>query len=354
MSRHKVNIPRYTTKDMPIMVCTMLPQSIIANYFLFGTKYFSDFPLFLSATLLTFALLSFAFISYGGIALSLRMRFPEDADTKKRLMIAIPLFILISGVYLTIIFKAYEASGFYNYRFNLKNFNKIYLSFAIINIFLTLLNEGVYRFEKYRTVVTETEQLKREYLQSRLLGLKSQVNPHFLFNSLNTLSSLINENNSEAEIFLDEMSKVYRYQLRAHDDHLVCLESEIRFLQSYAYLLKKRYSDAFQLKLNIADGYKEMLMPPLTLQMIVENAVNNNTIGKSIPLHIEITTDNNGFLNITNNLQQKQGTQAECGGLENICNKYKLLSSQEVTIMETDHERLITLPLLNQVKEVAI
>jgi two-component system, LytTR family, sensor kinase len=352
MSPLKFTIPKYTTKDIPIMVGTMLPQSLLTNYFLFGKKYFADPSLFIWSTLLTFSLISLAFILYGGIALTFRKRFPHDSQTRKRLFIVIPLFILISGVYLTIIFRGYDWFGFFNYRFNLKSFNKIYLSFAIINIFLTLLNEGVYRFEKYRTLITETEQLKKEYLQSRLLGLKSQLNPHFLFNSLNTLSCLINENCPEAEVFLDEMSKVYRYQLRAHDDQLICLGSEIRFIKSYSYILKKRYCDAFQLTLDISEHYADFLLPPLTLQMIVENSVNNNTIGKSIPLQIEIKTGQDGFLYITNNLQKKQGTKQETTGLENIRNKYKLLSGQEITIIENKTERTIALPLLSQQKEM--
>ncbi len=119
------------------------------------------------------------------------------------------------------------------------------LSVGIIcNLLATSFNEGAAFFEKWRKVVDGAEQLKKENLQSQLEGLKGQVNPHFLFNSLNSLSSLISDDPDKAEKFLDEMSKVYRYLLRTNEDSLTTVEAEMQFIQSYFHLLKTRYGDA--------------------------------------------------------------------------------------------------------------
>src|SRR5205085_5679631 len=137
---------------------------------------------------------------------------------------------LMSAVYVSLILRGYDYFNFFGYEYAEPDFIKCYTSIIVVNIFLTFLNEGVYRFEKYRATVTETEQLKKEYMQSQLLGLKSQMNPHFLFNSLNTLSSLIHEDAETAENFLDHMSKVYRYLLRNNDEQLVKLGTELNFI----------------------------------------------------------------------------------------------------------------------------
>src|SRR5436190_2132291 len=158
-------------------------------------------------------------------------------------------------------------------------------------LILTFLNEGVAQFERYKTTLIETEQLKKEYLHSQLLGLKSQMNPHFLFNSLNTLSCLIQEDEEKAEDFLDHMSKVYRYLLR-NEEQLVSLETEVDMVRSYYFLLKKRHSDALTLEIAIPKSYLNSEIPPLTLQMIVENAVNQNSLTKNEPLIIKVKAVN--------------------------------------------------------------
>jgi LytS/YehU family sensor histidine kinase len=175
------------------------------------------------------------------------------------------------------------------------------------------------------------------------------MNPHFLFNSLNTLSSLIQENAEEAEDFLDHMSKVYRYLLRNRDEQLVTLKTEIDFITSYYYLLKKRHCEGLQLSVHLSEDLYQEMIPPLTLQMIVENSINQNSISRNTPLHISITSDG-GSLLITNTIQRKL-TNGEEGKdvLNNISNKYYILSQQHIEINEKSEERSIRLPLfLNQ------
>lgn len=273
----------------------------------------------------------------------LRSRFPDDSQLFRRLLICISIFFLMSAVYISFLLLIYDNFGFFGYTYTENDFTRGYFTLVVINVFLTFLNEGVYRFERYKAVTTETEQLKKEYMHSQLLGLKSQMNPHFLFNSLNTLSSLIHEDADKAEDFLDHMSKVYRYLLRNNEEQLVPVETELSFIQSYFYLLKARHGDGLEIEVDVPEVLKEGMIPPLTLQMIVENTVNQNSISRSKPLKIRIHSTG-GWLEVAHNIQPKVKIDEELEAIENIANKYRLLCQQEVVIREYQKNRLIQLP----------
>ncbi len=218
---------------------------------------------------------------------------------------------------------------------------------AACNLLATSLNEGTAFFEKWREVVDESDQLKRENLQSQLEGLKGQVNPHFLFNSLNSLSSLISEDPAKAEKFLDEMSKVYRYLLRTNEEGLTTLESEMQFLQSYFHLLKTRYGDGLEMESRINEKYNSYQIPPLTLQMLMENAVKHNMILKNSPLNLLIMTTKSGKLVVSNNLQRKdRKVSSNKVGLTNIVKKYRLMKKEEISIRDDGKEFAVIVPLI--------
>ena len=341
-----VNIPNYTGKDFPIMVLTMLPMTLLMNYFLFGNSYFTKIEVFLAATIVTFILLCVAFIIYGLIAISLRNRFPSDKDLVKRLGICIGIFIILTGVYLSIVCRGYDLLQFMGYEYDEGNFIKCFVTLVVMNVFLTFLNEGVSHFENYKITLRETEQLKKEYMQSQLLGLKSQMNPHFLFNGLNILSCLIQEDSEKAEDFLDHMSKVYRYLLRNNEVQLVSLQTEISFIESYYFLLKARYAESLQLSVDVSPEYYSDELPPLTLQMIFENILTFNEASKTKPLFIRIKTED-GELVVENTVQLKLNcTDCFDEGIENITNKFRLLCQREVRINESNAGRTIRLPLI--------
>lgn len=352
----KIALPKYSSKDYVVLATFLLPYTIITNSVAFGIQYFSGAVVFLLATLLTAVLYGCYFILCGGVAVLLKNRFAQPHQVTRRLSFMIITFLLMSGLFLLLLFRMYEALPFFGFRFDENSFVWAYFVLGIGNIFLTFLHEGIDRYESWKASHEETEQLKQTYSRSRLHGLKSQVNPHFLFNSLNSLSSLISEDEEQAEQFLDEMSKVYRYMLRNDDEQLVTLDTELKFVASYTYLLKARYGDGLQVKIDIDENEKQKELPPLSLQTIIENAITQNTISKSSPLQINITTTGNGILEVTNTLQPKQRTaeletEAE---LDNLVNKYQLLNEQKVTIQDTATQRLIQLPLMLNKQEVAI
>ena len=352
----KLRLPQYTSKDYIIMAWTMLPFAVVLNILIFGKQYFSGFGIFVFATLITSVAACFDFILCGSIAVILKRRLPLDSQVKKRLTLMIIIFIIISGLFLYSLFSGYAFTRFYGYSFNQSGFTLAYICMGVLNMFLTFLHEGVSRFEKWKGSLLETEELKKTVKQGQLLGLKSQVNPHFLFNCLNSLSSLINESTNEAEGFLNEMTKVYRYMLRNDEELLVPLEKELHFIESYYALLKARYGEGLEINMRISEEYKNCLLPPLSLQVVVENAFSQNIIQKKSPLKILIYTDNTEAVIIKNNVQPKTVTDVFDyeAGLDNLVSKYRLLNQGDLIIADKLNERVIRLPLINREAQAII
>ncbi|WP_121355832.1 sensor histidine kinase [Flavisolibacter nicotianae] len=222
---------------------------------------------------------------------------------------------------------------------------------AIGGLLLALLQTGIYEgfsnFNRLRKLEQEREELLRLNLQSQFDSLKQQVNPHFLFNSINTVSSLISIDPQKAKKFLAEMSKVYRYLLKANEAELTSLQKELDFVQSYFHLLKTRFGEGLHLQVQVDAESRASLLPVLSLQLLVENAVKHNTIEAAQPLTITIAITSDRQLCVSNNLQKKINVlESNKVGLSTIMTKYKLLNQQEPVIRETADEFIVILPLL--------
>lgn len=189
----------------------------------------------------------------------------------------------------------------------------------------------------------------------QMRALQSQINPHFLFNGLNTLSSLIDEDPHQAGEFVDELSKVYRYLLRSNEHELTTLSIELRFISSYFHLLKTRFGCSVSLDIDVDKTYQEALLPPLTLQLLVENAVKHNVVIAQKPLKIRIRTTPDNVLIVENSLQRKTLRVESNGvGLSNIAVKYQLLNQQQPVIQEHEGWFQVKLPLLFATQPVSI
>lgn len=344
----KVKLPQYSGKDYVVLAVLALPVTVALNSLIFGSAYFLNGTLFVSATLITALIFSFYFVVCGLIALLLKKRMPQEGQTPLRILYMMLCFVSLSGILLATLFNGYELFPSFNYRFSKDRFIWGYVSMAIINIFITLLMEGIYRYHIWRDNLVETEKIKKTFTQSQMLALKSQVNPHFLFNSLNTLSSLIAEDEKEAENFLNEMSKVYRYMLRGDDEPLVPLQSELRFIDSYLHLLTKRYGQSLQVKKNIDAEDHQKLVPPLSLQVLIENAFSQNSMSKTEPLQIHICSQGGTELLVRNNRNPKTVSHVIDfeTGLDNLVTKYRLLTASRVVIRDEGQQRSVLLPLI--------
>ncbi len=337
----------FSSKEAQIGFIVTPVMAVIMNWVIFGSDYFSSFEKFIFPTLITTAVIFIVYMLCGMVAAMLLNRFPDYSQTFKRIGLELISFILIMVVAITILFFGYDYAKVAGLLVRMDKYPWVLAVGAGCNLVATSLNEGASFFEKWRKLVDEAEQLKKVNLQSQLEGLKGQVNPHFLFNSLNSLSSLISDDPDKAEKFLDEMSKVYRYLLRTNEDGLTTLDAEMHFISSYFHLLKTRYGDGLDLETIIDEKYCCYQIPPLTLQMLVENAVKHNMILKDHPLKILIMTTNSGKLVVSNNLQRKDRmVSSNKVGLTNIVNKYRLMKQEEISVRDDGKEFAVVVPLI--------
>jgi LytS/YehU family sensor histidine kinase len=198
-----------------------------------------------------------------------------------------------------------------------------------------------------RHSVEETENLKRENLAAQLNALRTQVNPHFLFNNLNTLSSIIPDDPKQAVDFVQQLSKVYRHILEVKDEKSISLKDELDLMNAYAFLLKTRFGDNLAVNINVSAEKMQKKIVPLSLQLLMENAIKHNIVSAEKPLHIDVFAEN-GSLVISNNLQMKNQVNESTGiGLDNIRNRYKLLSDKPVKVTESATNFTVSIPLID-------
>lgn len=193
-----------------------------------------------------------------------------------------------------------------------------------------------------------TEKLQQQMSAVQMMALQAQLNPHFLFNSLNSLSSLIADEPQKAERFVDEMSSVYRYLLRTNDLELTTLQTELAFIDSYYHLLKTRYGAGINLIKAVDESLLNYKIPPLTLQLLLENAVKHNVVSAEQPLSIQLLTHPDGWLEVSNSLLRKPVNRVNSTqkGLLNILSKYQLLGQAAPKVVETGTLFSVTLPLI--------
>lgn len=194
----------------------------------------------------------------------------------------------------------------------------------------------------------ESDDLRNEHLQSRFIALKSQIDPHFLFNNLNTLAGLLPDHPAAAAEFVQHLAKVYRYVLQTMEQPLVELETEVAILEAYLFILQTRFRGGFAVDIDIPAEAAHLLIAPLTLQILIENAVKHNVVSAEHPLRIGISYENDPSLLVWNTLQRKQSTETVSThvGLQNIHRRYRFLEGRQVRIEETPGEFRVTIPLI--------
>lgn len=217
-------------------------------------------------------------------------------------------------------------------------------------ILLAILTGGaiLYWFIKTReNRIQHVERLKQEKIEFEFQVLRNQVNPHFLFNSFNTLISTIEEDPQVAVQYVEQLSDFFRNIVTYRDKDLITLQEELELLQTYVYLQQKRYGDNLVLKIELDERAKTTIhLPPLTLQLLVENAIKHNAVSKETILMVKLNVEND-MLIVKNNLNHKLFTEKSTGmGLQNIVNRYALLTDKKVTIEKTTNSFTVSLPIL--------
>lgn len=200
---------------------------------------------------------------------------------------------------------------------------------------------------RQQLITVENQELRTENLRNQYEALKHQLNPHMFFNSLNTLNTLIRESPDKAQEYTCELSKVLRYTLQSTPSEGVALGDELEFVRGYIYLLKTRYEDNLNFVLDIPQNLLNYLLPPMALQMLIENAVKHNEISNKRPLTIRIAAQD-GNIVVSNPLHPKiSSTPGEGIGLQNLNKRYELLYRRQLEIIDDAHNYIVVLPLIN-------
>lgn len=276
----------------------------------------------------------------------LNRRFPWNRRVKSRVLIQFPATLAIA-VFVSVLMTL-TANGITPYTEDL-DLVLLYnaLIYSVVNIIIMGVFEAWIFYIRSAEAGRKAEALERELTQMRFEMLKSQINPHFMFNSLNVLSGLIEKDVKKAQEFIDEFSQIYRYVLETVEQPTSTLGKELEFMRSYLFLQQMRYGEDLTWSVNLPAGMLELVMPPLSLQVVLENAIKHNIVNHSKPLHIEIGGEDMLFV-VSNRLQPKISAPASTGvGLKNLTRRYSMITDRLPQFaVENDHY-IARLPLIN-------
>ena len=324
-----------------IIYTLVLIVNVSANYDLYKQNRYWQFSIPFSLSVATLGWLGYKALHH----LFLKKNF----KVKKQPNIALLLSVIISGLYgLVFMILAMKSLVWFFHRaesslFNYTN-NAIYA--ALFAMLMALMVNGHGFLEQLKSSAEENERMKKEVLQSQYEALKNQVNPHFFFNALNTLTTLIPEHPDIAVSFVQQLSKVFRYSLQAGLEHTVELATELKVVQAYLFLNKRRYDDKLVTTVLIDEAVLRLHIVPHALLMLVENSIKHNEISTAYALTIAIYNENDLYLVVSNTLQPRKHNEPFTGiGLNNITSRYQLLTEQPVIIERTD-KFTVKLPLL--------
>jgi sensor histidine kinase YesM len=319
-----------------VQIIVILHNHINGYYILDGYLHF--FTRLLRGSLLS--LLAGFLISYPDLIVIQYMNkiAPWDKSIIKRVPIQLGLTVIIAAIISTVITLFANWISVYTDHDIASILRINALIYVVVNIIVMAIFEGWILYNERAQAKHIADILQTELSQIKFEVLKSQINPHFLFNSLNVLSGLINKDVNKAQQFIDEFSMIYRYVLETIEQPVAALGKELEFMRSYLFLQQIRYGKNLTYSVNITAGLMDLFLPPLSLQVVLENAMKHNIINESKPLHIEIS-DEALTLIIKNNIQPKISKGLSTGlGLKNLTRRYALISNLKPEFkVETNH-----------------
>ena len=280
--------------------------------------------------------------------------FEADRFTKRRVFIGFlgSFIVSILAIFLLRIFEDVVVEGKTFSVFFQNEAMSNYLVAIIMTFFVTLAFHAFFFYKAYQENKVKEQKIIAGTASAKFESLKNQIDPHFLFNSLNVLSSLIEENPENAQRFTTSLSKIYRYVLEQKDKELVSVEEELAFAKTYMNLLKMRFENSLFYELPTTGLNPEAKVVPLSLQLLLENTVKHNVVSEQRPLHIRIFMDGD-YLAIQNDYQKKEVLQDRQGvGLQNIINRYGIITNRKVLIEQNEQTFTVKIPVLT--KQISI
>ncbi|MEM9545662.1 MAG: histidine kinase [Bacteroidota bacterium] len=331
--------------DTAFVVAGIFVLSWVTTY-LFNSSFFTYsfwdafFTWFIS---LFFTICNWLFMR--AIVIQLRVKYPELRESTKR--ITYGLLLLVLSVFVIDFIGNIILHWIFGFSYHPIRRIRVILPVVIISVMVQAIYEAIYHFVKLKKAIREEEEAKQMMVQAQLDALRNQAQPHFLFNTLNTLRDIIDENTKEeAKEFVDKIADVYRFILESGNSDLISLRNEMKFVKSYIHIQKERFGDNLQLKYDIPDHAMHLMIVPMSLQLLLENAIKHNVISRSKPLLIDVKVKED-ILVVENKIQRKSSqTPSTKLGLKNIERRYNLISSQSPKIANDGVTFKISLPLL--------
>jgi sensor histidine kinase YesM len=277
----------------------------------------------------------------------LQFKFPWGKNNYKRFVLELLITQLHAGFSTYIINYLLFFLGFCDQDFINENLSINLLVTNGITLVMTTYMEAMFFFREWKNSIIMNEHLQRENIEVQFEALRNQINPHFMFNSLNALSGLVYTDPEKAERFIVEFSRVYRYMLDLKNKPLVTLKEELEFLQSYIFLHKIRFGENLIVQMNLENADFDGLVPSLSLQLIFENVIKHNIISDQYPLTVAIVC--NGYqVEMKNTIQIKKIIYEESGiGLKNLTKRYQILSNKTPIFKQDEYYYSATLPLIS-------
>ena len=257
--------------------------------------------------------------------------------------IAINAGILILGVTALTILKQIFSPGFFEGR---QLFFMTFFAYLIVQLILLLISRVINLNFQHQQNLLEKEQAKQKALQHQLQALRTQINPHFLFNALNSLNALIRQKSENASTFVDKLSWLLRSTLQRSDKDFISLQDELEYLEAYIFLQKERFGEKFNVDIRIPEEWKKEMIPSFSLQLLVENAIKHNVASKQNPLLVEIYPKE-GFLIVKNKIQERRdGLESTGTGLSNLSTRFQLLKKRTIQIQNDEQYFSVKLPVI--------
>lgn len=275
--------------------------------------------------------------------------FPWISKPGRRILIHLPVSLIFSvlGILLPMMF-------FSKFLCELPpQFKEVLMATSIVigilvTIIILSIEIGTQFFSQWKNSLVEVEKYKTESVQAQLQNLKDHVNPHFLFNNLSVLSSLVYKDQDKAVEFINQLSKVYRYLLDNRSAELITVEEELKFISSYTFLLKIRFDSSIDFKIDIPTHKQNLYVPPMALQILIENAIKHNEVSSENPLIVHVT-ESEGQIEVKNNLQLRKNADKTSGtGLQNIKDRYNYYTNKTIEIVQNENTFSVKIPLLNK------
>ncbi|MBC5994959.1 sensor histidine kinase [Pontibacter cellulosilyticus] len=327
------------------IIAMVLLAVLIQLWFSLGST--STWTRFLHNTAYNFSLILPIWLGNKFIAERLNRHISWLQEPGKRLVMSVMAMLIFSTViFLLINFVVFVLiKGNDSSIVTSKGFKNMMLFQVGITAVITFIMYSLSFFHNWRNLAVNEEKLKREQLNAQYESLKAQVNPHFLFNSLNALTSLVETDQKLAVKFIRKLSEVYRYVLESRQKEVVPLTEELAFLDSYIYLQKIRHGEALQVENKLPQS-SNLMVPPLALQMLLENAIKHNVALDEEPLNVCLYLQDD-YLVVQNNVQERRIREESTGtGLANIEERYNYLTTKQVQVQRTGQEFIVKLPIL--------